>query len=345
MLDADERREAPRKRGGRDASRLPVRRRRVAGGELEPVPERRPEDREPVAAAAGRAREGSRRASRPRSPATPRERSACGVRASASARIASAIPGASRSSTVRVASGVTSRGANPVPPVVSTSNAPASASSAIAPAIVVGVVRNDAALDVEPLAREELLEHVAARVLANAGVHAVGDGEHGGLHAGSFVFSTSRTSSIDHLLVDRLRHVVDGQRRDASPRRAPPSRRRSAPSSRPTPRSRPRPSPTVERTSTCVSGSGWQSGMSSDVRFAAMIPASCAVTSASPFGRSREPSRRSRAPCAPSPARRRAGATAASRRRRPSARRRTSSTWLRSLGGLGHGEIVDGRRP
>ena len=37
----------------------------------------------------------------------------------------------------------------------------------------------------------------------------------------------------------------------------------------------------------CVSGSGWQSGISSRVRFAAMIPASCAVVSASPFGSSR----------------------------------------------------------
>src|SRR4051794_1537529 len=34
------------------------------------------------------------------------------------------------------------------------------------------------------------------------------------------------------------------------------------------------------------SGSGWQSGISSLVRLAAMIPASCAVVSASPFGRS-----------------------------------------------------------
>src|SRR4051794_10198344 len=37
----------------------------------------------------------------------------------------------------------------------------------------------------------------------------------------------------------------------------------------------------------CDSGSGWQSGISSLVRFAAMIPASCAVTRASPFGNSR----------------------------------------------------------
>ena len=36
-----------------------------------------------------------------------------------------------------------------------------------------------------------------------------------------------------------------------------------------------------------VRGSGWQSGISSAVRFAAMIPASWAVVSASPFGSSR----------------------------------------------------------
>src|SRR5690349_7367304 len=43
-------------------------------------------------------------------------------------------------------------------------------------------------------------------------------------------------------------------------------------------------SPTESDTSTCVRASGWQSGISSAVRFAAMIPASCAVASASPFG-------------------------------------------------------------
>src|SRR5580765_1158625 len=37
----------------------------------------------------------------------------------------------------------------------------------------------------------------------------------------------------------------------------------------------------------CESGRGWQSGISSAVRFAAMMPASCAVASASPFGSSR----------------------------------------------------------
>ena len=50
--------------------------------------------------------------------ATPRDRSANGVDARPAARIASASPGASRSITARVASGVTSRTAKPVPPVV-----------------------------------------------------------------------------------------------------------------------------------------------------------------------------------------------------------------------------------
>jgi hypothetical protein len=59
----------------------------------------------------------------PRTPAAPRERRPCGVFAIESARNACAIPGASRSSTSRVASGVTSRGASPVPPVVRTSRA------------------------------------------------------------------------------------------------------------------------------------------------------------------------------------------------------------------------------
>ena len=50
----------------------------------------------------------------PRMPATPRESRPCGL----TSRIASASPGASRSITARVPSGVWSRGAKPVPPVV-----------------------------------------------------------------------------------------------------------------------------------------------------------------------------------------------------------------------------------
>src|SRR5690349_23966578 len=70
----------------------------------------------------------------PATPAVPRESKPCGVFAIESARSACAIPGASRSSTSRVASGVTSRGARPVPPVVRTRRDEA-ASALIAAAI------------------------------------------------------------------------------------------------------------------------------------------------------------------------------------------------------------------
>ena len=45
----------------------------------------------------------------------------------------------------------------------------------------------------------------------------------------------------------------------------------------------PRASSGSSETSMPVSGSGWQSGISSCVRFAAMMPAICAVVSTSPF--------------------------------------------------------------
>jgi hypothetical protein len=56
----------------------------------------------------------------PAAPTTARDSAAIGVCCSPAARITSASPGASRSITARVASGVTSRGPNPVPPVVTT---------------------------------------------------------------------------------------------------------------------------------------------------------------------------------------------------------------------------------
>ena len=125
--------------------------------------------------------------------------------------------------------------------------------------------------------RRSCRRHQAAR-------DAVGDGQHG-------------RPSLLHLL-ERARPRTSSPCRSPSPCRrpsarrptppsAPPSRRRSARSSRPSRGSRPLPSATSSVTATCVSGSGWQSGISSDVRFAAMIPASCAVASASPFGSSR----------------------------------------------------------
>ena len=54
---------------------------------------------------------------------------------------------------------------------------------------------NDAALDVAPLALEQLDERVAAAVLPRSGRHPVGDREDGGLHTGAFVFSSRRTPS------------------------------------------------------------------------------------------------------------------------------------------------------
>ena len=60
-------------------------------------------------------------------PDTPRLSMPIGVcLALEAARIASAIPGASRSITARVASGVTSSGVRPVPPVVKTNVNPSS---------------------------------------------------------------------------------------------------------------------------------------------------------------------------------------------------------------------------
>ena len=61
---------------------------------------------------------------RPAIPDTPRDRIPIGVCLSASARIASANPGASRSITALVASGVTSSWVKPVPPVVKISATP-----------------------------------------------------------------------------------------------------------------------------------------------------------------------------------------------------------------------------
>ena len=82
-----------------------------------------------------------------------------------------------------------------MPPVVSTSNDPASASSTIASAMS-GLSSETTRLDyVEPLLAKKLLERVAARVLAHARSDAVGHGEHCGVQTGSFVFSSSLTFS------------------------------------------------------------------------------------------------------------------------------------------------------
>ena len=66
----------------------------------------------------------------PRMPASPRDSMACWLNFRLSKRMASARPGASRSITRRVASGVTSRGAKPVPPVVRMISRPPSSAQA-----------------------------------------------------------------------------------------------------------------------------------------------------------------------------------------------------------------------
>ena len=60
---------------------------------------------------------------------------------------------------------------------------------------LVAVVGHDAAHHFEPLRLQELLEQVAAPVLARALGDAVGDGQNSSIHAGSLVFSSSLTSS------------------------------------------------------------------------------------------------------------------------------------------------------
>jgi hypothetical protein len=59
------------------------------------------------------------------------------------------------------------------------------------PRDLLALVRHDAALDLVALAGEQLVEQVAAPVLARALVDAVGHGQHGDPHTGSLVFSIS----------------------------------------------------------------------------------------------------------------------------------------------------------
>ena len=186
----------------------------VAGGELEPVA-RAPGGAPRTRPGTPRVSPGdSRSASRPRSPATPRERSACGVRASASARIASAIPGASRSRTARRRFGSHVTRSEAGPSCCQYEQRSSDASSATASEICSSSSGDDAATTSKPSSSQKLLEHGAARVLALARVHAVRHRQDGRLQTGSFVFSTSRTSPIRIVLVDRLGHVVHGQRGD-----------------------------------------------------------------------------------------------------------------------------------
>ena len=111
----------------------------------------------------------------PRIPATPRDSRPSGL----IRRIASASPGASRSMTCRVPSGVWSRGANPVPPVVTTRPAKPSVSSVRAAATAAAPSVGDAVLDdLEPGRGQLLDERPTAGVVAGAVGHAVADRQH-----------------------------------------------------------------------------------------------------------------------------------------------------------------------
>jgi hypothetical protein len=59
----------------------------------------------------------------------------------------------------------------------------------------VPLIGHDASNDLETFGDEQLLEQVAARVLASPHVDAVGDCQDRSLHTDSFVFSTNRTSA------------------------------------------------------------------------------------------------------------------------------------------------------
>ena len=87
--------------------------------------------------------------------------------------------GASRSSTARVPSGVWSRGAKPVPPVVTTRPAKSWHSSRNAAATPVCAVGDDAAVDdLEAGGQQPLDQRGAGLVLTRPRHHTVGDGEH-----------------------------------------------------------------------------------------------------------------------------------------------------------------------
>ena len=111
-----------------------------------------------------------------------------------------------------VASGVTSRGANPVPPVVNTSNECA-ASSTIASAIASRSSGTTRRTTSKPSSRRRSSSASPLASSRSPAMDAVGHGEHRRAHSGSFVFSTSRTSPIS-MPCPGLRHVVDGERRD-----------------------------------------------------------------------------------------------------------------------------------
>ena len=135
---------------------------------------------------------------RPRVPAVELDRIAVGTFAKLCIRMISPKPGSSRSSTARVASGVTSRGEGPVPPVVRIRSQPSSSLSFLNKRFDgIALVRHD---DADPLDLavaglvEDALDLRTAAVLVDSGAGAVAEGEAGDFH--SLIFSTTRMSPM-----------------------------------------------------------------------------------------------------------------------------------------------------
>src|SRR5581483_4090416 len=152
----------------------------------------------------------------PRVPATPRESAASGVERRPVARITSAKQGISRSITDRVASGVTSRKAIPVPPVVKTADTrPESARSARRPPIAAASSGRTSSTETRqpscssrsrtagpemservPLCAESLMVSTAASIIRSA--------------LASGLFEQVHILNLDGF-IESLRHVVYGQ--------------------------------------------------------------------------------------------------------------------------------------
>src|SRR5262245_49448956 len=164
----------------------------------------------------------------PRTPAVARESIQLGVCSREASRIASAMPGASRSMTSTVASGVTSVGARPVPPVVTPSAQLSSSAQWRSRSAMVsrssGTISEPASSSpIEPihstsagplssaaaaLNREVLTVMAAARTSAG-GLVAVPVGPSAGLRHEADAFDA-------HAALHALDHVVEGQRRDGA---------------------------------------------------------------------------------------------------------------------------------
>ena len=134
---------------------------------------------------------------RPRTTATARLSIAFGVCRMPSARIASAMPGARRSATSSVASGVTSRAARPVPPVVRMRSMPPPSHHARSVAAMrVALVGDDlVAGDFPTDSHEQLADGGAARVVAFAAAARVADGEDAGADHGAIVAAEAAVAS------------------------------------------------------------------------------------------------------------------------------------------------------